>query len=124
MSRARSGPTTLAWLGLAAGLGALGFLAACNGVDTGGRAVRTGGWALLLLTLFVIVDLAGSALSWRLLFDRRRVPRLSDALEACWMGSAVNALLPVASVGGEVVRARQLMRKGASGPEAAASVIV
>ncbi|HEX7006421.1 MAG TPA: lysylphosphatidylglycerol synthase domain-containing protein [Alphaproteobacteria bacterium] len=124
MSKMRSGRTTLAWLGLSAGLSAIVFLVAWNGIDTVGRAIASGGWALLLLSCYVFFDLAGSTISWRLLFARGRAPRLSYALEAEWMGSAVNSLLPVAGVGGEVVRARQVMRHGTPGLEAAASVIV
>src|SRR5690606_19500502 len=124
MSKMRGSRTTLAWLGLLAGLGAIVFLVAWNGVDTVGHAIASGGWALLLLSFYVVFDLAGGTFSWRLLFARGRTPRLSHALEAAWMGSAVNSLLPVASVGGEVVRARQVMRQGTPGPEAAASVIV
>jgi putative membrane protein len=124
MSKKRSSRTMLAWLGLLAGLSAIAFLVAWNGVDTVGRAIASGGWALLLLTFYVVFDVGGTAVSWRLLFAHGRVPRLARALEASWMGSAVNGLLPVANVGGDVVRARQLMRHGTTGPEAAASVIV
>src|SRR5690606_27699248 len=115
---------TLAWLGLLAGLGAIVFLVAWNGVDTGGHAIASGGWALLLLSFYVGFDLAGGPVSWRLRFLRARTPGLSHALVASGRGSAVNSLLPVASVGGEVVRGRQVMRQGRPGPEAAASVIV
>lgn len=41
-----------------------------------------------------------------------------------WIGMSVNALLPVAQFGGEIVRAHLLRRLGPDGPAAAASVIV
>jgi putative membrane protein len=41
-----------------------------------------------------------------------------------WIGISVNGLLPVAQVGGELVRAHLLTRAGISGPVAGASVVV
>jgi putative membrane protein len=124
MSERKSRRTTLAWLGLLAGLGAVVFLVAWNGIDTVARVIAVGGWSILLLGLFFFVDLAGSAVSWRLLFAPGHGPSPARAFEASWMGSAVNALLPVANVGGEVVRARHVMRHGVAAAAAGASVIV
>jgi putative membrane protein len=41
-----------------------------------------------------------------------------------WVGASINELLPVAQVGGEIVRARLLARKGTGGARAGASVVV
>ena len=124
MTARRSRRATLAWLGLLAGLGAVVFLVAWNGIDTVAEIIAVGGWSILLLGFFFVFDLAGGALSWRLLFAPGRGPGLAQSLLANWMGSAVNSLLPVANIGGEVVRARQIMRHGVAGSAAGASVIV
>src|SRR5574338_259576 len=114
----------LAWLGLLVGLAALIVIVAWNGLGTVAQIIATGGWAILLLVLYFVVDVAGGALSWHLLFARDRAPSLRLTLASSWMGSAMNALLPVANIGGEVVRARKVMRHGIDGASAGASVIV
>ena len=124
MTARRSRRATLAWLGLLAGLSAIVFLVAWNGIDTVARIIAVGGWSILLLGFFFIFDLGGGALSWRLLFAPARAPSLGQSLLATWMCSAVNSLLPVANIGGEVVRARQVMRHGIVGSAAGASVVV
>ena len=124
MSQWKIGRTMLAWLGLTAGLGAVIVLVAWNGIGTVAQVIAAAGWSILLLSLYFIIDLAGSALSWQMLFAHGRAPSLGRALGSSWMGSSVNALLPVANVGGEVVRARQVMRHGLDGASAGASVIV
>lgn len=82
------------------------------------------GWPLLLLPLVWCPTLLPATQGWRQLFQPGHVPPFSRALAALWMGRAVNNLLPVASLGGEVVKARLLFLWGASGKRAAASVMV
>lgn len=82
------------------------------------------GWLLLLLPLVWCPTLLPATQGWRQLFQPGHVPPFSRALAALWMGRAVNNLLPVASLGGEVVKARLLFLWGASGKRAAASVMV
>jgi putative membrane protein len=124
MAQRKFNRAMLAWLGLLAGLGAIVAMVAWNGIGTVAQIISAGGWAVLLLSLYFIIDVAGSAISWRMLFARGRAPTLGVTVASAWMGSSVNALLPVANVGGEVVRARQVMRHGIDGAAAGASVIV
>jgi putative membrane protein len=71
-----------------------------------------------------------AAIAWRMLFLPDRRPALAITVLARWVSEAVNGLLPVAQVGGELARARlafhALKREGkpASGMDAAATVIV
>jgi putative membrane protein len=63
------------------------------------------------------------AASWRLLIAPTNRPRWSTLLRLRWIGESVNALLPVAQVGGDVARARLLAKQGTPGPVAAASMV-
>jgi putative membrane protein len=63
-------------------------------------------------------------LSWRKLFPDERTPHFKTISIAFWIGRAVNTLLPVATIGGEVLKARLLMLWGESGTDASASVVV
>ena len=61
---------------------------------------------------------------WLQLFKPGARPSFGHGLLATWMGRAVNNLLPVASIGGEVVKARLVLIWGGAGVDAAASVMV
>lgn len=124
MTARRSRRATLAWLGLLAGLTAVVFLVAWNGIGTVAEVIAVGGWSIVLLAFYYVLDLGGSTVSWRLLFARGRAPSLGQSLLATWICGAVNSLLPVANIGGEVVRVRHVMRHGVGGTAAVASVIV
>ena len=81
------------------------------------------GWYLLLLPLAWFPTLLPAAQGWRQLFRSDQTPTFSHALLALWMGRAVNNLLPVASIGGEVAKARLLTIWGTAAAHAAASVM-
>jgi hypothetical protein len=55
--------------------------------------------------LLYLPHLAISTNSWRLLFAAGRVPGYGKAMYVKWIGGSVNWLLPVASIGGELVNA-------------------
>lgn len=84
----------------------------------------TSGWWLLCVALYhpviTLVDSAG----WAQLLPRPDRPPLRSLFWMRWIGESVNGLLPVASVGGEVVKTRLLARAGTRGAEAGASVVV
>ena len=114
----------LSYAGLLVGLAALAGMVAWQGFGTVGGTLASTGWGLLLLPLVWLPHVAVSAASWRLLFAPRRAPSFGQAVGAMWMGRSVNTLLPVASIGGEVIQARVLMLWGGRGPDAGASVVV
>ena len=62
--------------------------------------------------------------SWWSLFPRSERLSLWELLWMRWIGESVSTLVPSASVGGDVVRARLAALHGASIPTAAASVLV
>ena len=88
------------------------------------KLLLASGWLLLLLPLAWFPVLLPATQGWRQLFRPEQTPSFSHGLLALWMGRAVNNLLPVASIGGEVVKARLLSIWGVGGVHAAASVMV
>ncbi len=114
--------TTL--IGLFVGLTAIGALIAWQGFSSVFGLLDQAGWPLLLVCLFAIPEQALTAEAWRRLFPPDRLPRFSLTLMASWMGSAVNTLLPVASIGGEVAKARVLTHWSHAGTDTTSTMIV
>jgi putative membrane protein len=86
-------------------------------------ALTTSAEPVLAASLYRIVPILSNALSWRALIPPESRPRTGTLLRLRWIGESVNALLPVAQVGGDLVRARLLNRAGAKGSHAAASMV-
>lgn len=114
----------LTTFGLLAGLAAVTLLVAWQGFGTIASALLALGAAVLLLPLAFLPHLVLAAASWRLLFETGQSPGFPAALRAMWMGLSVDMLLPTASIGGEVVKARNLIQAGLPGTGAVASVVV
>jgi len=100
--------STKALIGLLVGLALVVALVAWQGLNTVAGILAQAGWAILLICLFEPPMQWTSGEAWRCLFPRGRRPARLHALWASWMGAAVNALLPVATIGGEVAKARVL----------------
>ena len=106
------------------GLGALGALLAYYDIGSVGRTVWNAGWGLAYVTLFHLVQTWFSAAAWRSVMpyhDRQPVLRF---VWLRWIREGVNALLPVAQIGGEVVGARLLAHRGVRLAVAGASVTI
>ncbi len=82
------------------------------------------GWGITWLAGYYLVPLGCAAVSWRWLFPPGHGPRCLAALYATWIGLAVNWLLPVAQVGGEVVKVWLLGSRTCSTEDAFASVVI
>src|SRR5260221_12061908 len=100
------------------------YLIADSGAGEVARAMLVVGWGLLPITLFHLVPLLFSALSWRDLLPRSSRLGVVSATWIRWIRESVNALLPVASVGGDLVCARLAHLRGVPGAQAAASMVV
>ena len=111
-------------VGFLIGLGIVTVLVGWQGVATIAEHLSAAGWSILLVALFIPPDLLLRTASFQLLFAPGRVPRFADTALAMWIGSSVNFLLPVATVGGEFVKARILTLRKVSGVDAAASVVL
>lgn len=114
----------LTYLMLLAGVVLLAFLLAHYGAGEVLAGAAAAGWGLLWVTLYRFLNLAADAQGWRALFAAARRPAFLPMLRLRWIGEAVNSLLPVAQVGGEVVRARLATRLGVSGAAAGAATVV
>jgi putative membrane protein len=113
-----------AWIGFAVGVGLLAALFAWRGIETVAELLLEAGAAILLVALFDPPAQAIAAESWRRLFPPAARPGWPRTMAASWMGSAVNSLLPVATIGGEIVKARLLILWAHPGAATAAAMTV
>jgi putative membrane protein len=95
-----------------------------EGVDTIFEALGDAGWILLLIVPFHAVPLLLDTLGWRSLLQKTQRPAIGILFGIAAVREAVNRLLPVASIGGELVGVRLLALRGIETTQAAASVIV
>lgn len=115
---------TASYIGLLVGLVVVTLLVMWQGVAAIAGRFTAANWSLLAVAVFALPEIFFSAASWGQLFLPGRAPRFLALMRGMWMGTAVNALLPVATIGGEVVKVRQLMSSRVPGVDAAASVVV
>jgi putative membrane protein len=87
-------------------------------------AFSAAGFGILWASLSHLVPMTLNARAWRILLPRARRGSLSFFLWAVWLREAVNGLLPVARIGGEVASAQLLIRHRLSPPKAVASLVV
>lgn len=88
------------------------------------RTIADVGGGLAIIVLIRGVLLAVCGLAWRCLLRGLAAVRVRVAVGLRTVGEAVNVLLPVAAVGGDVVRARLLNFSGVASGAAAASALV
>src|SRR5437870_3708533 len=72
------------------------------------QAIADAGWGVLAVVVFHFVQMIFSAWAWRTVLPRASAPGLPRMMGFRWIREAVNALLPVAQIGGEFVGARLL----------------
>lgn len=106
-----------------AGLAVTTALVARAGVATVTAALATAGLGVIWAALVHVVPMVLNARAWQLLVARGPGRTLPFFTFVVWVREAVNGLLPVARVGGEVASARLLMRGGVPGPQAGASLV-
>lgn len=82
------------------------------------------GLSLLWIPIVWLPNMLPAAQAWRLCFINGKMPRFRHALMGIWLGRSVNNLLPVATIGGEIVKARLMTLKGVNVNDASASVMV
>ena len=122
-----SGTRTMAWLAAAAGIALLVALIDAEAGSGVAAAFRHAGWALLLVVPARVVTQALDTRAWRVLldpFDRTRAAGPLFLLWVAFVREAVNRLLPVANIGGEVVGVRLACRRIPDTAGVAASVVV
>jgi putative membrane protein len=109
------------WVLLVAGLVATAALVIYLGFDEIASAVAGAGWGLLAVSLFHLAPLALATLGWRAFLEGPRP--FFALLHLRWISESVNNLLPVAQVGGDLVRVVLLQARGWPRAAAAASVV-
>lgn len=109
-------------IALIVGLGAMIALIAHEGAMSIVNLLSQAGWTLLWLVPLHALPLLLDAAGWRALIAAPT--KLSALFWIATLRQAVNGLLPVANIGGEVVGVMLLARSGVGGTLAASSVIV
>lgn len=111
-------------IGLLAGLALFTILIAYQGIGQATSILITAKWNLVIVILFHLLPMTADSIAWRTLLNRTHRPRFRTFLRARWIGESINTLLPVAQVGGELVRARLLAHHKVPTSQAGASVVV
>ena len=99
-------------------------LVAREGVELVTSAMAVAGWGIVWTSLFRIVPIAAATIGWRYLMPLRKRPSHLFLFWSLWVREAVNSLLPVARVGGEIASVTLLSRHGISKSQAIASLVV
>jgi putative membrane protein len=110
-------------LGLGGLAGAIG-LVAWQGAEAVLAALAAGGVGLVWAGLFHIVPMAINGRAWQVLMPGANRPSLAQFTWLVWIREAVNGLLPVARIGGELVSARLLIAAGQRVAPSVASLVV
>ena len=113
------------YLLVAAGAALFTFLLIHQGVPQVMAAFASAGWWIAAVAIYhFVVPLFLDALAWWSLFPRAARLSLWKLFSMRWIGESVSTLVPSASVGGDVVRARLAALHGIPIPTSAASVLV
>jgi putative membrane protein len=94
-------------------------LVAWFGVRSIGHEVLEAAWVIPLTSALLGFQLFLSAVAWRMVMGEER-PRLGRYVRIRWIREAVNSLLPVAQIGGNLVGIRMLTQRGLPGALAGA----
>jgi putative membrane protein len=100
------------------------FLIIASGAAQVAHAMLMIGWGLIPITLFHLIPLTLSALSWRELLPAASRPHTVTVIWIGWIRESINTLLPVASIGGDLASMRLVHLRGVPGAQATSSVIV
>ena len=112
------------YLGLLVGLFILTLLIVTQGFNQIFGLLFKSGFSLLLLPIVWLPSLIIAVISWYYLFPNKIIPPFKELFLALWIGRAINTLLPVATIGGEIAKARLLILWGKPATNVSASVLV
>src|SRR5690242_16515897 len=82
------------------------------------------GWGFIAIIAARAATVVIDCGAWQCLLPRRNRPSFATMLPLRWISESINTTLPVAQIGGEVVRARLLQRRLDAPARGAASVAV
>jgi len=114
--RSHAGGADMRWgaaFGMLAGVALAAWLLASFGVREVAHLLGQAGWGIVAVVLFHWVQVLFSAFAWRAIVrPLQPQPSLGEFVALRWIREGVNNLLPVAQIGGGVVAARLLHRRG------------
>lgn len=87
------------------------------------QALSVAGWGILWTCLAHLISMVSCVIGWQALLKRNR-PSKAFFLYLLWVRAAINNLMPVARIGGEVVSVRLLIRHGVRKSQAVACTVV
>ncbi len=105
------------------GIAGVIWLLVHHGLEDLRAGLAAAGWRLLAVGAYAVVPLTCHAIGWWVVIPRAFRPTLVRTLRIRWIGTAVNDLLPVAKIGGDLVRVRLIHQSGVPGAWAGASVV-
>lgn len=116
-------------LRIAAILGLLGLVVATGVIVWSGYAavlqsLEQAGWGIVWTSLYHLVPMMICVTGWQALMPGRARPTRRFFLYVLWIRAAVNNLMPVARIGGEVVAVRLMMKHGIRKAPAIAATVV
>ncbi len=118
--------SSMRWGAAAAALAGLllaAWLLASHGLSGTLALLHQAGWAIPPVVAFHLLQLLASSEAWRAATPRPGRPGVLAFLLLRWVREGVNTMLPVAQIGGEVVGARLLHRRGVPLPAAVAGSV-
>ena len=108
----------VAFISIVLGGGAVIALATWAGVSAIGDEVWKAGWVIGPAVALMLFQLWLSAVAWRISVGGG--PRVARYFRIRWMREAVNGMLPVAQLGGNILGVRMLVLRGVAGATATA----
>lgn len=106
------------------GLAAASALVIYHGAGPVIATFASAGWGLLWVALYHIVPMTANARAWQVLLPGWTRPSFGFFTWMVWVREAVNSMLPVARIGGEVAGAWLLTTRGVRKRPAAATLVV
>ena len=88
-------------------------------------AVSKVGWGILLVLLVHLAQVMLSGLGWHVFFrDSSYKGTAATIIFLRWLREAINNMLPMTQIGGEIISSRLLMLRGMRGGEAGATIVL
>ncbi len=106
------------------GLGFAAWLIAHEGAELIFSTFATAGWGVVIVSLIHFAHMLLAGRGWQCLWPKRRRPKLLFFMWVLWVREAVNTLLPVARIGGEIASLRIMTSTGMPMASSVGSLVV